>query len=67
MGMCMYRRVHNTILVCVRIIIPLVSSERICELCLGLSWVEINKKHNEFNFHVFLTSGYFTSFKYLNN
>ena len=49
-----YRCVHNTIIVCVRIIIPTVSL-RAFGVAFGLPWVEINKEKKEFNFNVFLT------------
>jgi len=38
-----YRRIHNTIIACVRIIIPMVSL-RVFGVAFGLSWAEINKE-----------------------
>ena len=42
-GMCTYRCVHITIIVCVRIIIPTVDL-RAFGVVFGLSWAEINKE-----------------------
>jgi len=41
MGTHAYRRVHNTIIACMRIIIPTVVL-RVFGVAFGLSWVEIN-------------------------
>jgi len=57
MGTHAYRRIHNTIIACVRIIIPTVSL-RAFGVAFGLSWAEIIKKNKEFNFNVFLTIPY---------
>ena len=43
MGTCVYRHVHNTIIVCMRNIIPMVSL-RAFGVAFGLSWAEINKE-----------------------
>jgi len=43
MGTRVYRRVHNTIIVCVRITIPTVDL-RAFGVAFGLSWAEINKE-----------------------
>jgi len=43
MGTRVYRRIHNTIIACMRIIIPTVSL-RVFGVAFGLSWVEINKE-----------------------
>jgi len=43
MGTCVYRGIHNTIIACMRIIIPTVSL-RAFGVVFGLSWVEINKE-----------------------
>ena len=43
MGTRAYRHVHNTIIVCVRIIIPTVDL-RAFDVAFGLSWVEMNKE-----------------------
>ena len=42
-GTHMYRHVHNTIIVCMRIIIPMVSL-RAFGVTFGLFWAEINKE-----------------------
>jgi len=42
-GMHVYRHVHNTIIACVRIIIPTVGL-RVFGVAFGLSWAEINKE-----------------------
>ena len=43
MGTHAYRHVHNTIIACVRIIIPTVDL-RAFGVVFGLSWAEINKE-----------------------
>jgi len=50
-GMCAYRCVHNTIITCMRIIIPMIGL-RVFGVAFGLSWAEINR---ELHFNVFLT------------
>ena len=42
-GMHTYRRIHNTIIACVRNIIPTVGL-RAFGVAFGLSWAEINKE-----------------------
>jgi len=43
MGMHTYRRIHNTIFTCVRIIIPMIAL-RAFGITFGLYWAEINKE-----------------------
>jgi len=43
MGTHVYRHIHNTIIACVRIIIPTVDL-RAFGVAFGLSWAEINKE-----------------------
>jgi len=42
----MYRCIHNTVITCVRIIIPTIGL-RVFGVVFGLSWVEINKEKIE--------------------
>jgi len=43
MGTCAYRCIHNTIIACVRNIIPMIGL-RAFGVVFGLSWAEINKE-----------------------
>jgi len=43
MGMHAYRHIHNTMITCMRIIIPTVTL-RAFGVAFGLYWVEINKE-----------------------
>jgi len=46
MGMHVYRHIHNTIITCMRIIIPMITL-KVFGVMFGLYWVEINKEEIE--------------------